>query len=135
MGRFAFIYSKTGDTRTPFSFTSYVSASAGATITPTSLVADVFPAEEAIITMMATPAASSTSTITFNWIGRAHPGAAWPTVKDFSTYLVLNGAGSNQCQNALIDCIPYYELKLLSITNGDGANAMSNVNCWIGFKH
>ena len=135
MGRFAFIYSKTGDTRTPFSFTSFVTAAAGATITPTSLVADVFPAEEAIITMMATPAASSTNTITFNWIGRAHPGAAWPTVKDFSTYLVLNGAGSNQCQNALIDCIPYYELKLLSITNGDGANAMSNVNCWIGYKH
>ena len=135
MGRFGYLFSTTGDTSSPFSFTSFVTAAAGATITPTSLVADVFSAEEAVITMIATPAASSTSTITFNWVGRAHPGAPWPTVKDFSTTLVLAGAGTNQCQNKLIDTIPYYELKLLSITNGDGSNALTNVNCWIGYKH
>lgn len=135
MGRFAYLFSKTGDTSSPFSFTSFVTAAAGATITPTSAVADVFSAEEAVITMMATPASSSTSTITFNWIGRAHPGASWPTVTDFSTTLVLAGAGASQCQNKLVDCIPYYEIKLLNIVNGDGANALTNINCWIGYKH
>jgi hypothetical protein len=135
MGRFGYIYSKTGDTSSPFSFTSFVTAAAGATITPTSLVADVFSAEEAVITMIATPASSSTSTITFNWIGRAHPGASWPTVTDFSTTLVLADDSENQCQNKLIDCIPYYEIKLKSIVNGDGENALTDINCWIGYKH
>lgn len=135
MGRFGYIYSKTGDTSSPFSFTSFVTAAAGATITPTSLVADVFSAEEAVITMIATPASSSTSTITFNWIGRAHPGATWPTVADFSTTLTLVDDSEGQCVNKLVDCIPYYEIKLLNIVNGDGANALTNINCWIGYKH
>ena len=89
MGRFAYLFGKTGDTSSPFSFTSFVTAAAGATITPTSLVADVFSAEEAVITMIATSAGASTGTITFNWLGRAHLGAPWPTVADFSTTLVL----------------------------------------------
>lgn len=135
MGRFGYLFSATGDTSSPFSFTSFVTAAAGATITPTSLVADVFSAEKAVITMIATPAGASTSTITFNWLGRAHPGASWPTVKDFSTTLTLVDDSEGQCQNALIDCVPYYELKLLSIVNGDGENALTNINCWLGYKH
>jgi hypothetical protein len=31
--------------------------------------------------------------------------------------------------------VPYYEIKLLSIVNGDEANALTDVNCWIGYKH
>lgn len=135
MGRFSYLFSTTGDTSSPFSFTSFVTAAAGATITPASAVADVFSAEEAIITMMATPAGSSTSTITFNWVGRAHPGAPWPTVVDFSTTLVLVDDSENQCQNKLVDMLPYYEIKLLSIVNGDGENALTNINCWLGYKH
>ncbi len=135
MGRFGYLFSATGDTSSPFSFTSFVTAAAGATITPASAVADVFSAEEAIITMMATPAGSSTSTITFNWVGRAHPGAPWPTVADFSTTLVLVDDSENQCQNKLVDMLPYYEIKLLSIVNGDKANALTDVNCWLGYKH
>jgi len=135
MGRFAYLFGKTGDTSSPFSFTSFVTAAAGATITPTSAVADVFPAEEVVITMMATPAGASTSTITFNWLGRAHPGASWPTVADFSTTLVLVDDSEDQCQNKLVDAVPYYEIKLLSIVNGDEANALTDVNCWIGYKH
>ena len=135
MGRFGYLFSTTGDTSSPFSFTSFVTAAAGATITPASAVADVFSAEEAIITMMATPAGASTSTITFNWVGRAHPGAPWPTVADFSTTLVLVDDSENQCQNKLVDMLPYYEIKLLSIVNGDGKNALTNINCWLGYKH
>jgi hypothetical protein len=133
MGRFADLYQ--GGSATPFSFTSFVTAAAGATITPTSAVADVFGAEEVTISMVATPAASSTSTITFNWITRMHPGATWPTIADFSTTLVLAGAGASQCVNKFIDSVPMYEIKLLSIVNGDGANALTNINCYIGFKH
>jgi hypothetical protein len=135
MGRFGYLFSATGDTSSPFSFTSFVTAAAGATITPTSAVADVFSAEEAIIEMMATPAGASTSTITFNWLGRAHPGASWPTVADFSTTLVLVDDSEDQCRNKLVDAVPYYEIKLLSIVNGDGENALTDINCWIGYKH
>ncbi len=133
MGRFGDIYN--GKSATPFKFIAAdTTVNAGATVTPTSLVADVLPGEELLITVKGKAAAASTSTVTFNFVGRGHPGAPWPTVTDFSVVLTLNGT-TEAVRNMVIDGIPFYEIKLLSIVNGDGSNALSAVNAYVGYKH
>lgn len=135
MGRFGNLYHKAGATNLPFQFIAAdTTANAGATVTPTSLVADTFQAEEMIITMKATCAAASTSTVTFNWLGRCHQNELWGTVADFSTTLTLNGT-TQAVNKKILDGIPFSEIKLLSIVNGDGANALSAVNAFVTYKH
>lgn len=89
--------------------------------------------QDLLITLKATPSASSTSAIDFRFVARCNEGDPWPTVPTFTKSITLAGTGA-QSHAVAVDCRAYAEIKLISVKSNDGANTMSAVNAVIAWK-
>lgn len=134
MGRFERTFN--GASLEPFRFLADdATLTAGQALKVTnSKIARVFESEECLITMTARAASASTAKVRFGFVGHCHPNAPYGTVADFTLELTLNGTDQVYVSK-IVDTVPYTELKLLEIINGDPAVALAGVNVTLTYKH
>ena len=134
-GSFNYEYSAT-----PVNFyaADVASIEAGATYGTDSSAIYVAGASTVCIQVTATGAAAgSAGNVTYNFVGgnAAKAGTpTYPTTASFSIVLALSGT-TKIIKDELVDVTGYKFLKIDSIVNGDGAQAIEDVNANIYYKY
>ena len=103
--------------------------------TASDITPSVFNAQWADIQITANGTHSSTNgVVTFNFVARGHEDDSWPTAASFSMEITMSGS-SAQIANGNVDCRSYYDIKVLSIANGDATYQATALNASISYKH
>jgi hypothetical protein len=107
---------------------------ANTTYTTVSNPIEVLYAGSAYIQVLFTGAnASSSGNVTFNFVARGDPAHSWPTATTFSIVGALS-TNTAVIVDKLLDTSGWYDIKVLSIANGDATYALSTVNANLSYK-
>jgi len=125
------------DRQAPANFyTTAVSTIAkSASWTTVSGIIDVFRAKTAYlqVSFYGTDASHTSGTVTFNFVARGDYKNNWPTTASFVVEATPNGT-AQVIQDEIVDCEPYYDLKVLSIANGSATYAVNTLQANISYK-
>ncbi len=128
------VYKNLG-TLTNFYTTAVASIAKSTTYSAASNEVMVFPAKTGNlqVSFYGEDAAHTSGTVTFNFVARGHPDQSWPTTASWYVEATPNGT-AQVILDQIIDCEPYYDLKILSIQNASATYAISTVQANIAYK-
>jgi hypothetical protein len=125
------------DRKAPSNFysTAVATIAKSASWTTASDIVEVFRAKTAYlqVSFYGTNASHTSGTVTFNFVARGDHENSWPTTASFVVEATPNGT-AQVIQDEIVDCEPYYDLKVLSITNGSASYAVNTLQANISYK-
>ena len=120
---------------THFYTTAVATIAKSASWTTVSNIVECFSAKTAYlqVSFYGTDASHTSGTVTFNFVARGDYEDHWPTTASFVVEATPNGT-AQVIQDEIVDCEPYYDLKILSIANANATYAVNTSQASISYK-